>query len=129
MATLQETHVHVADLVELLKVFQDCKWTGTFADSPNAGGTSVLLRRSFAVEAVSVVYHPIEVGRSPRVMVDFQAGSLNLVAMHSDPAQVRSCVAVSCGFRSARAGRVLALWLWRCATSMSPCLEMACTMS
>lgn len=87
VATLQDTHGHVADLGELLKMFPDCLGMGTVADSRNVGGTIVLLRRSFVAEVVSVVSHRLEGGKSLRAMIDFSFGSLDLLAIRSDPAQ------------------------------------------
>lgn len=78
---LQETHGAPADLNELLKVFPDCWGCGTFA------GTVALVARSFLAEATSIIAQPIELGRPLRVVVEFLGGSLNVVAVHSDPAQ------------------------------------------
>lgn len=63
---LQETHGDVADLSELLKVFPDCIWMGTFADSRNAGGTIVLVRKAFFARAIlsCCAGFPVRVGQS-----------------------------------------------------------------
>lgn len=84
---LQEVHGQDADLVELMNICPGCLGTGTFSASQNAGGTAVLLHRSFLVAATSLVSQPTKIGRSMRVMVDRPSGSLNIVAIHSDPAQ------------------------------------------
>lgn len=70
-------------------------------------------------------WDPIEVSGSLRVMVDFPVWSLELVAVSLFTSW--ACAAV--GERSARRMRVLALLMWHCATSMSPCLATAGTKS
>lgn len=87
VVTLQETHGMSDNLAELLKMFPDCWACGTFADSRNAGGTAILPRLSFLLMATSVVSQPIEPRQSIRLMIDFSGGSLNVIAIHSDPSQ------------------------------------------
>jgi hypothetical protein len=44
---------------------------GTFAESRNAGGSTISLRKGWVADAVSILSRPLLAGRALQVLVDF----------------------------------------------------------
>ena len=87
VVAIQESHGTEEDLQELLKLWPDVRGYGTFHSNPAAGGSLILVRRSFSSSASSSYHRPLEPGRSLQLLLHFPGASLNLICIHSDPSQ------------------------------------------
>ncbi len=89
IVAMQEVHGTVEAMLETFKEFPGWIPYCSPCVVPGAGGIAILVRRQLVHQARSILHRPIHPGRALQVLLQLATVTLNLIALHVDPAAAR----------------------------------------